>query len=349
MIDGTIRLVCPACGGPLEGGSVRSVDGPGGDADPPEGVEEGGRVCGGCGRRFAAPLGIVDLRQRRDAAEAARVDALLRAYRDADFETLLRIRSPAFSTSDPRLVARYERYRRDRDDRGRRFVRMAERRVEEVGASPDGVALDLGCGVGASAVVLAERFPRVIGVDPSLSDLILARKSLEEAKVTTVTLVAARAERLPIPDGTVGFVLAENVLEHLHQLDAALGEVGRVLVPGGTFAADSVNRYNLLRPEPHVGLWALGCLPRRWQASYARRRRGFEGYDRSVRLPSLRELRAALRGIRGRARVAFPDAEAYGFPAWAGRLLRGVERVPVVSSLLLWIFPAYLVLARRGP
>ena len=92
--------------------------------------------------------------------------------------------------------------------------------------------LDVGCGEGQIAR-LARSLPgvdRVVGVDPTWAQLRLAA-----ARGGGVGLVRAGAAHLPLRDGAVDAVVACLVLEHVEELDAALGEVGRVLAPGGRF------------------------------------------------------------------------------------------------------------------
>lgn len=324
-----LQLRCLDCGGPLVSGNAWS--------------------CSGCGREIPACLGIPDFRGNARPQDAEQVAALIDAFPTARLEDLLRIRTRSFGTTDPKLLERYESYRRTMRERGREFVEMALRRAREgYGAEPGGVAVDLGCGVGASTLALAERFSLVIGVDPSLPDLILARKAADEAGISNVILVAGYANPLPVPDASADFVIAENVLEHIADLKGTLAEVGRVLSSGAVFVGDCVNRYNLLRPEPHVALWGVGFLPRSLQGGYVRRRRDFDGYDRSVFLRSLRELREGARGIGPDVRIGFPEVSAFGFPAWLDPILAIVARTPILSTVALAIFPVYLMTGRRS-
>jgi SAM-dependent methyltransferase len=85
--------------------------------------------------------------------------------------------------------------------------------------------------------------------------------------------VCGNAETLPFPDGTFHRVVALGTLEHCRDPAAALREVRRVLRPGGVFLARSANRFSVL-PEPHVGVWGVGWLPRRWADPYVRWRSG---------------------------------------------------------------------------
>jgi SAM-dependent methyltransferase len=164
-----------------------------------------------------------------------------------------------------------------------------------------------------------------------------------------ITLIQAYVQRMPLPAQSIDFALAEDVLEHVMELEGAIRDVGRVLRNRGVFVGNSVNRFNMLRSEPHVKLWFLGCLPRRWQAPYARWRRSFIGYDRSIRLPSYWELRRALQaGIGGTTEVTFPDVTTFGFPPTLSRMLGIVERIPPVAVPLLWIFPSHLAMGQSA-
>jgi SAM-dependent methyltransferase len=91
--------------------------------------------------------------------------------------------------------------------------------------------LDLGCGHGMAAVVLARRGARVTALD-------LSRGYLDEAcrragaNAVHVDFVQGDAERLPFADGSFDAVWANAVLHHLDPSIAA-GELRRVLRPGG--------------------------------------------------------------------------------------------------------------------
>jgi ubiquinone/menaquinone biosynthesis C-methylase UbiE len=279
----------------------------------------------------------------------ADIERLVAAYPSSKFEDLLSIRMQAFSTDHPALLERYVAYRRNMAARGDAFYVMAR---EAIGRrwpmrSRD-LALVIGCGAGACMMAVARDFAHVYAIDPNLGDLILAKKAAEELGLVNVTLIQGLAQHVPLREGTVDFAIAEDVLEHIGDLDGAMKETGRVLRCGGTFAGNSVNRYNAMRPEPHVKLWFLGYLPRIWQAPYAKWRRNFDGYDRSVRLPSLGELSRAIRdGIGTDSVVTFPSVAVYGFSANLDGILRRIEKIPLVSTMCLWIFPAHLALGRR--
>src|SRR5262245_33297509 len=91
--------------------------------------------------------------------------------------------------------------------------------------------LDLGCGHGMAAVVLARLGARVTAVDLSPGYVSEARRRAR-ANGVAVALAQADAERLPFADGAFDAVWGNAILHHL-DLERALPGVRRVLRPGG--------------------------------------------------------------------------------------------------------------------
>jgi ubiquinone biosynthesis O-methyltransferase len=101
--------------------------------------------------------------------------------------------------------------------------------------------LDLGCGGGFMAEPLARRGAHVIGVDPSAPAIEAARRHAEESGLS-IDYRVGTGEKLPVENGAVDIVVCVDVLEHVRDLDAVIGEVRRVLKPGGLFLFDTINR-----------------------------------------------------------------------------------------------------------
>jgi SAM-dependent methyltransferase len=74
---------------------------------------------------------------------------------------------------------------------------------------------------------------------------------------------------LPFLDRSFGGIVAGDVIEHVADQGATLSEAYRVLAPGGRLFLAAPNRFSLA-PEPHVQVWGVGYLPRRWMAPYVR-------------------------------------------------------------------------------
>jgi ubiquinone/menaquinone biosynthesis C-methylase UbiE len=102
--------------------------------------------------------------------------------------------------------------------------------LDLVPLADDATVLDLGAGTGKLTRVLADRYARVIAVEP-LDEL---REILAE-RVPEADVRAGRAEQLPLEDASVDGVFAGQAF-HWFANDQGLGEISRVLRPGGVLA-----------------------------------------------------------------------------------------------------------------
>ncbi len=95
--------------------------------------------------------------------------------------------------------------------------------------------LDVGCGTGALCAAILDRCSpaRVAGVDPSEGFLETARKNL----AGRVELHPGSATAIPLGDASVDAVVSGLVLNFVADPRAALAEMARVSVDGGTIAA----------------------------------------------------------------------------------------------------------------
>jgi len=96
--------------------------------------------------------------------------------------------------------------------------------------------LDVGCGPGTITVDLARLVApgRVIGVDASADVVAEARRT--GADVDSVRFATGDVDALAFDDASFDVVHAHQVLQHLTDPVAALGEMRRVLRPGGVLA-----------------------------------------------------------------------------------------------------------------
>ncbi len=179
------------------------------------------------------------------------------------------------------------------------FAKLGEVRGRDV--------LDLGCGHGMAAVVLARMGARVAAVDLSAGYVAEARRRAR-ANGVNVVLAQADGERLPFADATFDAVWGNAILHHL-DLERALREVRRVLRPGGV----------AVFAEP----WGDNAL-----LEWARRRLPYPGKGRTRDERPLRgEQLAAVRAVFPRSEV-----EGYQLLSMARRVL---GRGPV-SRALAW-------------
>jgi len=116
-------------------------------------------------------------------------------------------------------------------------------RYERLGLQPGDRLLDLGCGFGRHAFEAARRGARVVAVDYADTELKEVRNTFgamadagEVDPASCLGAVQGDATRLPFADETFDRIIASEVLEHIPADEAAIGELARVLRPGGTIA-----------------------------------------------------------------------------------------------------------------
>ena len=103
--------------------------------------------------------------------------------------------------------------------------------------------LDLGCGAGRHAFEALRRGARVVALDYDEAELkdvsAMASAMADSGEIGdggASGCARGDATRLPFPDGSFDRIIAAEVLEHIADDDAAMGELARVLRPGGTMA-----------------------------------------------------------------------------------------------------------------
>jgi len=109
-----------------------------------------------------------------------------------------------------------------------------------------GSLLDLGCGTAYYWPILAQRCERLIGVDLSPRMVGCGRSHhLHRGELGASNLLLCSAAReIPLATGSIDTVLAVDALHHVDDLHAVLGEVRRLLRPGGRFVAVEPNVLN---------------------------------------------------------------------------------------------------------
>ncbi len=323
----TITLLCPSCWGTLEQNH-----------------------CPNCGESFSQTLDILDLRWPRPpsltTAEETLVTNLVTQFETKTYRELVTLRFQDLD-APPEFLTLYHDYQANLQTRGRSMMDMFQTRLSEHYKIPDRqIALDIGCGVGTSTAVLANQFAQVIGIDPSLPDLILAKKYCQEQHIENTLFVQAFAQQIPLQDNLVSYVVALNVIEHLFDVENAFAEFHRVLKADGCFCGDSRNRYDLFFPEPHAQLHWVGLFPRRFQPWYVRTFK--ERPYVSAHLLSWLELRRFAKHTFEQTTITYPLVSAYGQPVQTDKWIHLLEKTPIFRHLALIIFPSHLLLAKVG-
>ncbi len=96
--------------------------------------------------------------------------------------------------------------------------------------------VDVGCGAGIDSLIAASQTGpagEVVGVDMSRDMLEKARQSAAEAGRSNVEFREGYGEELPVEDGRADVIISNGALNLMPDKAAALGEMYRILKPGG--------------------------------------------------------------------------------------------------------------------
>jgi malonyl-CoA O-methyltransferase len=105
-------------------------------------------------------------------------------------------------------------------------------RLAELKIRPDTI-LDLGAGTGHSSRALKRAHPRALVVAADIAPGMLARAKAQSRWLRRFERVRADAYTLPFREGSFDLVFSSLMLQWCDDLDAAFGEIARVLKPGG--------------------------------------------------------------------------------------------------------------------
>ena len=106
------------------------------------------------------------------------------------------------------------------------------------------VYLEIGCGPMFLGQEIAKRGLKVIGIDFSLSALIIAKKMLEKNKIKNYLLIHGDIQNMPLREKTVDLIYGGGVIEHFQNTGIVVSEMYRILKKGG-ICFNSVPQLNL--------------------------------------------------------------------------------------------------------
>jgi SAM-dependent methyltransferase len=202
---------------------------------------------------------------------------------------------------------------------------------------PGMTVVEVGCGTGAYTRLMASRLGgegRAIGVDAQPALLAQAHAlARQEGWGALVQFGVGEPTKLPLADASADRVFCNSLLWRLRDPVATLGEMRRVLHPGG----------RALAAEPDGGLShsyipdraRLAELEQRFQECFARGARSQDGYDYDIgrRLPSL-FLAAGFVAVRAYPRLFVAAGCDLGADPTAGLGARLAEYQQALAALL---------------
>jgi len=162
-------------------------------------------------------------------------------------------------TAHMRWRKNYDRWREDRlwqEDHQTARLRAIARQTKGVTGTR---VLDIGSGMGGFLVAATLNGMSALGVEPNAAYCRITRLRGMRYGVAAAVMRGV-GEALPCLDASFDVVLAQDILEHVHDPDATLREIRRVLAPEGVALVTVINR--LAWCDPHYHLFGINWLPR---------------------------------------------------------------------------------------
>ena len=303
-------------------------------------------ACPDCASEYPILCGIADFRVAQDpyidiAEDRAKGEHLWEYAATRTFAEMLAYYYSITPEDPPDLAVHWTAHAFAEQEIGAAYLNAANLRGDAL--------LDIGCSTGGMVAAASRRFERCVGIDCAFRWLVIGRVRLREAGLDA-PLICVNAEALPFADRQFDAIVASDVIEHVRDADDLLRQACRTLAPNGDFIGYTNNRYAPL-PDPQVGLFGVGLLPRRFQVPYvAMRRKDLHRYNVTMR--SATELRRMLRAA-GFAQVTVTAAHLSAphkpHLTEALRIYNRIVTIPVIREFSAHLAPRLSWRARTQP
>ncbi len=121
---------------------------------------------------------------------------------------------------------------------------------------PTDRVLEIGCGTGSTALLLAPNVGSILGTDIAPRMAEIGQEKAKRAEVDNARFECATADDLDPAEERFDVVLAFNLLHLLPDIPQVLGRVHALLEPGGTFISKSV----CLAEKTRLWGWAIAIM-----------------------------------------------------------------------------------------
>ena len=96
-----------------------------------------------------------------------------------------------------------------------------------------GYVLEIGAGTGANISAYPTNIEQLLLLEPNQMMHKQLKHNMQASGLKSISLLSAQAECVPLPDGSVDAVVSTLVLCSVNNLEKTLGEIHRLLKPGG--------------------------------------------------------------------------------------------------------------------
>ena len=167
------------------------------------------------------------------------------------------------------------------------------------GVQPGQVVLDIGSGAGIDCLIAVEKVGpagRVIGLDMTPDMIERARQNAREARAANVEFRLGEAEKMPVEDASVDWVISNCVINLSPDKPAVFREIARVLKPGGRISISDIVAEDLPAAIRESRDAWTGCLAGAISES---------AYIRGLKA-------AGLKGVRATSRLVYDASQLQG-------------------------------------
>lgn len=163
--------------------------------------------------------------------------------------------------------------------------KLLEELVEQLVCGPGDRVVDLGCGAGGVGLWLARRLGCcVVGLDRSYLGIEIAtRRAMESGLERSVTFRVGQFDETGLEGQSVDAVVSVDALPFAVDVDAALGEIHRILRPGGRLVfTDREARPDSERAEKFGPAWSRALVGNGFRLINVKQRNGVSSLWRAV-------------------------------------------------------------------
>ena len=110
--------------------------------------------------------------------------------------------------------------------------------------SPQACVLDLGVGPGLLSREILRQIPGafVIGIDPLMKMLILAKENVHQSNVRRFEPILGVSEKLPLKENSIDTIVSRFSLPYWEKPDESFQEMHRIIKPGGRVILEALNK-----------------------------------------------------------------------------------------------------------
>jgi SAM-dependent methyltransferase len=222
------------------------------------------------------------------------------------------------------------------DERHRGYHRLIDELelelVRRYGSGKD--VFEAGCGTGLLLREAAAVARSAVGLD-------LSRGMLGPARARGLTVVQGSLTDVPLPSASVDLVYSMKVLAHVQPIERAVGELARLVRPGGHMLLEFYNPLSLRYLAKRLG------GPGRIAGDGTDESHVFTRFDGLSRARSYLPAGFEVIGVRG-VRVVTPVSHVYAWPP-LGKLFTWAERAACDAPLLRNLGGFLILIARKTP